>query len=373
MDFKGDSSMKKRYLGFATISLVAAFGLAACGSDDKPNSPKDETHFNTLDEAPECTSYNEGDTITVGKNNIQYLCEDNEWVKLKAPSSSNSNGDEPSSSGSEGDENQTTLSEGSLPNGLVIIGHQVWAGQNLDITKNTDGEEIGRCYDNDEENCKIFGRLYTWTEAMQIDSSYKSKNVGATTIKKNHQGLCPEGFHIPTGNDLENLVKYVNSTKVAADYRTKEDMNEGADISGILLRSTTYDANEIKVWSTGEDAVPAKDAFGFMLVGAGSVTERSECEMVGNGKEGDDYEETEVCKIVYENDGNILEKMYFWLSEEDDESSARIANTHFSWTDVVNDWQYKSSANSVRCIMNMTAEEYVKTDEYKKTVEDAKK
>ena len=74
--------MKKRYLGFATISLVAAFGLAACGSDDKPNSPKDETHFNTLDEAPECTSYNEGDTITVGKNNIQYLCEDNEWVKV---------------------------------------------------------------------------------------------------------------------------------------------------------------------------------------------------------------------------------------------------------------------------------------------------
>lgn len=347
--------MKMGKFGFAALALTAAFGLTACG-DDSSSSPSDSGDdtvvYKTKEDLPK--DCKKGDAAQVGKT--KYRCNaDSEWIEDVADEGSNS----------EGDENQTTLSEGSLPNGLVIIGHQVWAGQNLDITKNADGEEVGRCYDDDEENCKIFGRLYTWTEAMQIDSSYKSKNVGATTIKKNHQGLCPEGFHIPTGNDLENLVKYVNSTKVAADYRTKEDMNEGADISGILLRSTTYDANEIKVWSTGEDAVPAKDAFGFMLVGAGSVTERSECEMVGNGKEGDDYEETEVCKIVYENDGNILEKMYFWLSEEDDESSARIANTHFSWTDVVNDWQYKSSANSVRCIMNMTAEEYVKTDEYK--------
>lgn len=357
--------MKKRYLGFATISLVAAFGLAACGSESEPNAPKDETHFNTLDEAPECTSYNEGDTITVGKNKIQYLCEDNEWVKIKAPSSSDSNGDDPSSSDSEGDENQTTLSEGSLPNGLVIIGHQVWAGQNLNVKEDKDGNSIGRCYKDKESYCETYGRLYTWIESMQVSSEYAEATVEPGVVKKNHQGICPDGFHIPTGNDWDNLINYVNSTKAAAGYRTKNDMSDNADVGGALLRSTTYDANDVKLWSDAEGSVPGVDAFGMMLVGSGYGRSSEDCQY-------DEEKEEDVCTIKWEYNNLNEEATYFTTSDED--NAADIV--YFTWDAAYHhtDWHYKNELSfPVRCIMNMTAKEYKETDEYKKMVEDAKK
>jgi len=355
--------MKKRYLGFATISLVAAFGLAACGSESEPNAPKDETHFNTLDEAPECTSYNEGDTITVGKNKIQYLCEDNEWVKLKAPSSSDSNGDDPASSGSK-DDNQTILTEGSMPNGLAIIGNQVWAGKNLDVEKNSDGKEVGRCYKDSEENCKTFGRLYTWTETFQIDEKWAKEEAEANIFKKNHQGLCPEGYHIPTGTDWKNLVEYVNSTKAAQKFADEHDDYEADLVSGILLRSTVYDGKENKVWNDDGVDIPGIDAFGLMLVGTGYADSYEDCQY-------DEDKEEDVCTIKWDYN-DLMGQAFYFVSSGDDETAVTYG-TKSNDSSLRDDWARKTTALPVRCIMNMTAKEYKETDEYKKMVEEAKK
>lgn len=61
------------------------------------------------------------------------------------------------------------------------------------------------CYKNDTANCLKGGRYYTWTAAMDIDSKWQSAKVPAGTIKTPHQGICPEGWHIPTSSEWSSL------------------------------------------------------------------------------------------------------------------------------------------------------------------------
>ncbi len=81
----------------------------------------------------------------------------------------------------------------------VKIGDQTWMAQNLDYH----GEDgyLGLCYGDEPkkkikkpENCKIFGRLYDWNEAMKA---------------------CPEGWHLPSQKEWQTLVDFAGGGKVA--------------------------------------------------------------------------------------------------------------------------------------------------------------
>lgn len=252
---------------------------------------------------------------------------------------------------------QTTLSEGSMPNGLVIIGNQVWAGQNLN-----DATKGGHCINNEEENCATFGRLYTWAEAMNLDASYNQTTAGATTTKKNYQGICPEGYHIPTGNDWANLSAYVNSHSAATAVRVTNDYIESADVAGILLRGTTYDGNDNAIWTTRSGTVPATDFFGFMAVGAGYAGPEEECEY-------DASKDEDVCTVVYKNFSSILSLARFWTPVETadwEDEWVYVTNMTADASGMAIDAEIeKETLASVRCMMNMTAEQYKETEEYK--------
>ena len=59
------------------------------------------------------------------------------------------------------------------------------------------------CYDNDESQCDIYGGLYEWNEAMQ----YVTTEGG--------QGICPDGWHIPTDGEWTTLVEYLGGNNWA--------------------------------------------------------------------------------------------------------------------------------------------------------------
>ena len=92
----------------------------------------------------------------------------------------------------------------------IQFGDQWWMAANLNVTSGPDEKAItGYCYDNDEENCKTYGRLYTWDEAM--NSSWE----------ESASGICPAGWHIPSDAEWQLLITYLGGGAVAGG-KTKD-------------------------------------------------------------------------------------------------------------------------------------------------------
>ncbi|MDR2593883.1 MAG: hypothetical protein LBC87_03850 [Fibromonadaceae bacterium] len=95
--------------------------------------------------------------------------------------------------------------------GYVEIGEQTWMAENLNYA--VDFSEIGgnkydsKCYMNDESNCDIYGRLYTWGAAIN--------------------SLCPSDWHLPSDAEWAKLTNFAG--KSAA---TKLKSKIGWDSSG---------------------------------------------------------------------------------------------------------------------------------------------
>ena len=136
----------------------------------------------------------------------------------------------------------------------VLIGEQCWMAENLDkgemingIEEMTDNGIIEKyCYDNDVENCYEYGGLYQWDEMMQ----YTNTN---TT-----QGICPEGWHIPTDEVFKILEGSVDSQYPVGDPIWDTTGIRGFD-AGLNLKSTTG-------W---RDNGNSTDLYGFTALPAG--------------------------------------------------------------------------------------------------------
>jgi len=131
----------------------------------------------------------------------------------------------------------------------VVIGNQTWLKKNLNIKTNSgslcygeDGEIGIEEEDKDKDrfitltseqiqvNCNKYGRLYDWGTAMDLPNSC-NKTSCQNQIKEKHKGICPEGFHIPTKIEFEDLVYNVeekeNRGKLAITVGTKLKSVEG--------------------------------------------------------------------------------------------------------------------------------------------------
>lgn len=87
---------------------------------------------------------------------------------------------------------------------FVKIGNQEWMTRNLDVDV-----EGSSCYGDKPENCEKYGRVYTWSMAMGIDISYDRKKYGET--KEPHQGICPDGSHLPSHEEWNQLNEFIKA------------------------------------------------------------------------------------------------------------------------------------------------------------------
>jgi uncharacterized protein (TIGR02145 family) len=71
----------------------------------------------------------------------------------------------------------------------VKIGEQVWMAENLNFET-----PDSQCYENKPENCKKYGRLYTWDEAMKA---------------------CPVGWHLPVREEWDALIEAAGGKEMA--------------------------------------------------------------------------------------------------------------------------------------------------------------
>ncbi len=95
----------------------------------------------------------------------------------------------------------------------VKIGNQVWMAQNLNYADSNKTEGLKgniKCYDNNEDHCKVAGRLYTWAAAMDSLGLFNKYGQGCGNGAwcwpiYPVQGVCPDGWHLPSETEWKTL------------------------------------------------------------------------------------------------------------------------------------------------------------------------
>jgi len=88
--------------------------------------------------------------------------------------------------------------------GTIKIGSQVWMKENLRVTHNPAGSSIlSYYYENNPAYLQIYGRLYTWPVAMNDATNEMA------------QGICPDGWHIPSNEEVNTLALQLGGAQVA--------------------------------------------------------------------------------------------------------------------------------------------------------------
>lgn len=121
--------------------------------------------------------------------------------------------------------------------GTVLIGTQCWMAENLnfgqmvpDMNQQKNNTVEKSCYENNSENCAIYGGLYTWDEMMNGEEE---------------SDICPDGWHIPSLKEWEELNNYLGEKD--AGQKMKATKND----------PVSWDGNN----SSGFTAIPAGVAY----------------------------------------------------------------------------------------------------------------
>ena len=162
----------------------------------------------------------------------------------------------------------------------VQIGEQVWIAQNLNLE--TEISWCGGGSDIAEGDCAIYGRLYTWAAA--IDSVKLANDVKNPLdcghgkecgLKDTVQGVCPNGWHLPSKAEWNTLFTAVEGKSTAGKLlKSLSGWNEngnGTDVFGFSALPVGYrkgdgyyvDGDKTLFWSSTEDG--NFDAFSMLL------------------------------------------------------------------------------------------------------------
>ena len=121
----------------------------------------------------------------------------------------------------------------------ILIGDQCWMAENLSVGSiiNSNYEQQSNngviekfCYDNNEQYCvEYYGGLYQWEEAMDYD------------FVEPAQGICPDGWHIPSDAEWTVLTDYLGGVLTAGG---KMKTIPTTETGGLWLPPNTGATNE---------------------------------------------------------------------------------------------------------------------------------
>lgn len=208
----------------------------------------------------------------------------------------------------------------------VKIGEQCWMRENLKTTHFANGVAIpivegenswgaldrvdkAYCYSqNTTSNANTYGALYNWAAAMNGELSSDENPSGV-------QGVCPDGWHLPSDNEWKELEMYLGMSQVDADGTGNRGTNEGSKLAG--------NAN---LWTDGDlinDS--AFDTYGFIA-------------LPGGGRAG------------FGHFDGLSNYTAFWSATESGYMDATMRFLHYHESDVVRHFWPRKSGVSVRCV-----------------------
>jgi len=123
--------------------------------------------------------------------------------------------------------------EGQVYNTIQIFS-QCWLKENLNVGDMINGNQNQSnngiiekyCYNNDPNNCNIYGGLYQWNEMMQY------------TTQQGARGICPPGWHLPTDEEWKVLEGAVDS-QYGIGNNTWDDWGYRGYDAGTNLKTTS--------------------------------------------------------------------------------------------------------------------------------------
>lgn len=111
------------------------------------------------------------------------------------------------------------------------------------------------CYDDIPQNCDFYGGLYQWAEMMALP--YECNTIScAHLIQEQHQGICPDGWHLMTNPEMWVVINSTNEGVQGVKARSTWAIGGGRNTSGFTLlgagmryRDSTYsDLNRVVYW-----------------------------------------------------------------------------------------------------------------------------
>ncbi|MBO7414204.1 MAG: hypothetical protein J6U20_11195 [Fibrobacter sp.] len=131
--------------------------------------------------------------------------------------------------------------------GFVKIGNQIWMDHNLNDKHSVDFL-IAYCYGDNLNLCKEYGMLIDWIGASDYNQFYNKSEITVIDVVEPHQGRCPDGTHLPSKGELEELISYLKNYPSEGNKITNilgGVSNDRGDYSGVdsvlVLWSSTHD------------------------------------------------------------------------------------------------------------------------------------
>jgi len=205
----------------------------------------------------------------------------------------------------------------------VVIGAQTWLQRNLNyaVTGSKCGGQDGSLSDYDTPTCNTHGRLYDWVTAMNLSTNCKSSSC-SSQVSQMHQGICPDGWHIPSNADWDNLMRFV-------DQNTGGTGGLGGGNGNTPAYYNSSDAGMyLKAKSGWDSNGNGQDTYGFSALPGGSNGYLANS-FSGVGKYGN-----------------------WWSSSEDNGKGGFAYGRYMESKAVYGDSYEKSNLYSVRCVMD---------------------
>lgn len=106
----------------------------------------------------------------------------------------------------------------------VKIGSQTWMAENLNyryLGNSSSGDSSSFCYNNEPDSCAKYGRLYTWFAAIGKTEEECGGGKECDLSKGNVQGICPDGWHLPSTEEWKLLFKNVGDSATSIVLKSK--------------------------------------------------------------------------------------------------------------------------------------------------------
>jgi uncharacterized protein (TIGR02145 family) len=178
----------------------------------------------------------------------------------------------------------------------VKIGSQCWMQENLNYEAGTSW-----CYDNVPGNCDLYGRLYNWNTIMNGEPASSSVPSGV-------QGICPEGWHVPSDTEWCILASYVDPSFVC------DTIGYNGTDGAIKLKA-------ISGWSSGGNGT---NEFGFNALPGG-------------------------CMGIYHFD-DLFMFAYFWSTTESYPGFANLMKLNYGLPTIGRYFSQENRGYSLRCL-----------------------